>query len=541
MPGWGNLTISANDWANKANRQQQVYEDRHNELRGNIDAIRGKLAAVDKTTNPKDYEETSKALDAANKSYQDFIDPTKNPGVFERVKHLVHAGPGAQAPKDDSGKEIPGAKKLYPSQMKQEAEKLRKALGETQAQVAAGPLSPEQQAGVTGRLNLAGIQAQIKNYDTLNPHANSPDATPEEKEARQTYINSLIQSPSKANYKPDVQPLTLSDGTTISAQWEPISKRWNYLNGEEIPSSLLAGAKITPKPVAKKGLKYEPNTGEVIDQDSQPPKRYSIADMGKKDTPPEVAQLFNDSKSMMDKKQQNALALANQRGLSFAQNRFGAFVDPNNPTQVIPVPYGEAAKRGLHLATGAQYQTMEAMLKSSTSGPIGNEIGAFSTSLQHADLLGQAALALNNGDIRLLNRLKNDFATQFSGEEAPTDFNTIAGAYTREVTKALSSGHITDAEIAANGLTIPRDASPTQISGAVNAYKNLMRSKINIRLQQIKAGMQGTPFLGVDTGAPPPQGGGGGNKHRIKIGNKLYIYNGTGDTSDLKNYTEVKQ
>jgi hypothetical protein len=263
--------------------------------------------------------------------------------------------------------------------------------------------------------------------------------------------------------------------------------------------------------------------------------------MGKKDTPPEVAQLFNDSKSMMDKKQQNALALANQRGLSFAQNRFGAFVDPNNPTQVIPVPYGEAAKRGLHLATGAQYQTMEAMLKSSTSGPIGNEIGAFSTSLQHADLLGQAALALNNGDIRLLNRLKNDFATQFSGEEAPTDFNTIAGAYTREVTKALSSGHITDAEIAANGLTIPRDASPTQISGAVNAYKNLMRSKINIRLQQIKAGMQGTPFLGVDTGAPPPQGGGGGNKHRIKIGNKLYIYNGTGDTSDLKNYTEVKQ
>ena len=33
--------------------------------------------------------------------------------------------------------------------------------------------------------------------------------------------------------------------------------------------------------------------------------------------------------------------------------------------------------------------------------------------------------------------------------------------------------------------------------------------------------------------------GGGAPKHKIKIGNKFYTYNGTGDTADLKNYTEV--
>ncbi len=38
--------------------------------------------------------------------------------------------------------------------------------------------------------------------------------------------------------------------------------------------------------------------------------------------------------------------------------------------------------------------------------------------------------------------------------------------------------------------------------GAVNAYKNLMKSKINIRMQQIQAGMSGVPYTGTAPTAP---------------------------------------
>ena len=259
--------------------------------------------------------------------------------------------------------------------------------------------------------------------------------------------------------------------------------------------------------------------------------------------------MFQDAKATMDDKQKKALELATQRGAAYGAGRFDKFVDPNNPGQVIAVPLWGGRKRGLHLATGAQYLTMEAMLKASTSGPI-NEVVAFSTALQHADLLEQAAVDLNNGDMRAWNTVTNELATQF-GDEAPTNYETIAGAYTREVTKALAAGHVTDTEIALNGATLPLNASPEQTLGAVRAYKNLMKSKINIRMQQIQAGMQGAPIWAraLKTGAQAPpvspgalkaqrqNAGGGqnnsGKRHKIKIGDKFYTYNGTRNTQPI--------
>ena len=509
--------------AQERRARKQALSD--TELYGKInDLIQKRTALVTKIPALKgtdDYQPAIDALTEIDKELRTTYHPDNNPKAIEKFGHLLTDHLKITKPED---------------RVKEEAAKREQGIAgdERQArqEVAAGPLSPEQQAGAAGRVNLTSIQSSIKNFDTINPKA-----SPEE---RQTYINSLLQSPSKANNKPDVLPLTLSDSTTISAQWEPIGKKWQYLNGEDIPPSLLAGAKITPKPVAKKGRKYDSSTGEVVDLDTQ--DRYSIGDIGKPDTPPWVAQMFNDAKSAMDDKQKKALELATQRGAAYGAGKFGNFVDPANPTQVIAVPYGEAAKRGLHLATGAQYLTMEAMLKASTSGPIANEVVAFSTALQHADLLAQAAVALNNRDNRAWNKVKNELSTQF-GDEAPTNFQTIAGAYTREVTKALAAGHVTDTEISLNGATIPQEASDEQILGAVNAYKNLMKSKINIRMQQIQAGMSGVPFTGVGNATPNgvnPPAGGEANKHKIKIGNKYYVYNGTGATDDLNNYTEVK-
>lgn len=41
--------------------------------------------------------------------------------------------------------------------------------------------------------------------------------------------------------------------------------------------------------------------------------------------------------------------------------------------------------------------------------------------------------------------------------------------------------------------------------------------------------------------SPTSTDGGEAKKHKIKIGDKTYTYNGTGDTADIKNYTEVKK
>jgi hypothetical protein len=128
-----------------------------------------------------------------------------------------------------------------------------------------------------------------------------------------------------------------------------------------------------------------------------------------------------------------------------------------------------------------------------TFGPGGKgseETLAFSTALQHADLLQKAADALKNGDVRALNQIGNTLGVQFGSDKA-TNFKVISNAYSREVTKALSAGHLTDAEIKEQGATIPTNASPEQISGALNSYRALMQSKLNLRKQQFEAGKQG--------------------------------------------------
>lgn len=155
--------------------------------------------------------------------------------------------------------------------------------------------------------------------------------------------------------------------------------------------------------------------------------------------------------------------------------------------------------------TAAGY-TPEAEIQKQTGktfGPGGKgseEILAFQTAQAHADLLQQAADGLKNGNLRLANQAANQLGIQLGSDKA-TNFQTIANAYTREVTKALSAGHLTDSEIKQQGATIPSDASPAQISGALNAYKNLMASKVQLRQKQFEAGKQGKTTL--------PQGGSG--------------------------------
>jgi len=154
----------------------------------------------------------------------------------------------------------------------------------------------------------------------------------------------------------------------------------------------------------------------------------------------------------------------------------------------------------------AQFGVSKKTMEYFTTGQGANELNAFRTAIAHADLLGQAAQALQNKDTRAYNTVKNALKTQF-GDPEPSNFNVISNAYTREVTKALSAGHITDNEVKTQGATIPTNASLQQITGAVDAYKNLMLSKARLRMDQYENGIQGKPAFPTEILNNNSQGG----------------------------------
>jgi uncharacterized protein YdbL (DUF1318 family) len=153
---------------------------------------------------------------------------------------------------------------------------------------------------------------------------------------------------------------------------------------------------------------------------------------------------------------------------------------------------GHARATGARSPQSVLTKTQVTMARAATSGKIGDELTSFRTAIDHADMLKQAATALNNGTMRTMTGLKNRWQTEF-GVPAPNTFEAIADVYANEVAKAVSAGHITNQEISKKQITLPANASPQQISDVLNAYQGLMRSKVKQRKTQVQAGMQGQP------------------------------------------------
>jgi hypothetical protein len=118
-----------------------------------------------------------------------------------------------------------------------------KAAAEAAQLVAAAPLSPEQQGTQRGQgqaaEDLAVFNGKMKIYDQQNPRASSPDATPEEKQARLEYANSLLQGPSY--------------GKEQLGKWDRI---FGKVNGK--PATMLYNEKTG---------KYKTETGEEVPQE----------------------------------------------------------------------------------------------------------------------------------------------------------------------------------------------------------------------------------------------------------------------------------
>lgn len=231
-------------------------------------------------------------------------------------------------------------------------------------------------------------------------------------------------------------------------------------------------------------------------------KGYRVQDMGQNGTD------ANSGMWLMDRggnriKQVSPNSLTFQRGASFAQNRPEVVIDPNDPGYAYYTTAAEAMRKNLPSPMGAAPTAAKTAARSEVPTKIGDQKVAFNTAILHADLLRQAATALNNGDVQTLAGLKNRFNNEF-GVPGPVTAQTIANAYTREINKMLTGGHVTDSEIATVGSTLdPQKQNLETVNSVLDAYKSLAQSKLNVLNQQEKAATTGRGPLVKKTTAGP--------------------------------------
>ena len=178
--------------------------------------------------------------------------------------------------------------------------------------------------------------------------------------------------------------------------------------------------------------------------------------------------------------------------------------DVNNPGETTFMTGGQAVKSGAPGTQSASVQVPRAAAKAEVPTKIGDKTVAFNTMLAHADLLRQAAKALQNGNVRLVNSLSNRAMSEF-GDPALTDFHAIANAYNHEVTDVISKGHMTDSEVAQGGATMPDSANYKTIDKVLSSYEALARSKMaQLNKQKQSAIQQSQPRTGKSAPSNDP-------------------------------------
>jgi hypothetical protein len=117
-------------------------------------------------------------------------------------------------------------------------------------------------------------------------------------------------------------------------------------------------------------------------------------------------------------------------------------------------------------------------IKDFSTGQQGNAIRSFDVATDHLDTLQKYVAAMKNGDIPLLNKIRNAWQ-QETGSSLPTNVQAVAPIVGAEVSKAIigSNNALADREELRQPLQNSR--SPEQLAGAIEAYKSLMTGQLN--------------------------------------------------------------
>jgi hypothetical protein len=126
---------------------------------------------------------------------------------------------------------------------------------------------------------------------------------------------------------------------------------------------------------------------------------------------------------------------------------------------------------------GLRYQAQRSFLPGTKNG---DTITAFNTAISHLDTLKEMYGALKNGDVHVLNRLKNEFQTQF-GYPAPNDVAALSSIIGGEVVKATVGAQNALGDREEVRQSISRDLSQMQADSVIDKYQKLMGGQLNAR------------------------------------------------------------
>lgn len=136
----------------------------------------------------------------------------------------------------------------------------------------------------------------------------------------------------------------------------------------------------------------------------------------------------------------------------------------------------------------ANYAGVQKTIGSMAAGPLGAATRANNVSLTHLDTLSSLVDAMGNGDLPLVNKLKNAWQTQ-TGQAAPTNMAAARQLVMGEVANVVAGGGATLGDRQTAEAAIGANGSPAQLSGAINTViKPLMAGKLQGLEQQYKAG-----------------------------------------------------
>lgn len=133
------------------------------------------------------------------------------------------------------------------------------------------------------------------------------------------------------------------------------------------------------------------------------------------------------------------------------------------------------------------YATQLGVMKDFTSGKTSQNITALNTSIGHLDQLYQAANALNNGNIQVLNHVANSLGVQI-GESPIATYTAVHNAVSGEVSKTFKGASATDQELQAMDRTFSPSQSPKAAKAALDATIHLFASRLDALNNQFKNG-----------------------------------------------------
>jgi len=176
-------------------------------------------------------------------------------------------------------------------------------------------------------------------------------------------------------------------------------------------------------------------------------------------------------------------------------------VSPRTPIAVKQQLLAEVKSIKPDFNTG-DFELEQSVRKEFTSGDAAKNLTAFSTAIEHAKQAQEAADALDNGDIKALNRVGNALGVQF-GSNKLTNFQTIKAALSGEISKVFKGGQATDAEIKEVQAPFDSAGSPAQLRGALDTAIKLMNSKRDALKEQYEQGVKGKPNFSGGTASHP--------------------------------------